>query len=253
MRVTMLVAVVVMLVGTAPAFVAPPAQQEQEKLPQVDRESEGWIHFKSIEDGFSANFPGQPKVEQITYPTEYRMELPARVYRGEDALGRYSTTVVDYRGIQKLHDAAEAKCKAAAAKGASGLDGDACQNDYRVEVAGAVDYAAWNLMRQDGVKTTHYLWYHLEMVAGRFLQLTNPDQTRTIAAVHQHQGRVYIHKATVSKGMPVPILFMQSLGWVNRAGKNIRYKTFYTEGYGDWRYPAPIPPRVERDMLDLGY
>ena len=251
MRLTTLISAAMLLFGVASAHAAPPSQQEQEKLPPVDRESEGWAHFASTEDGFSANFPGKPKVEQITYPTEYRMKLPARVYSGEDALGRYSTTVVDYRGIRKLHDEAEAKCKAA--KGANGLDGDACQNDFRVEIAGAVDYAAWTLMRQEGVKTTHFLWYHLEMVAGRMLQLTNPDQSRTIAVVHQHQGRVYIHKATVQKGMPEPILFMQSLGWVNRNGKNIRYKTFYTEGYGEWRSPAPVPPRVERDMLDLGY
>ena len=251
MRLTALMSAAVMFFSVAPAFAERPAQQEQAKLPAVERETEGWAHFASTEDGFSANFPGKPKVEQTTYPTEYRMQLPARVYTAVDALGRYSTTVVDYRGIQKLHDAAEAKCKAA--KGANGLDGDACQNDHRVEVAGALDYAAWNLMRQEGVKTTRFLWYHLEMVAGRFLQLTHPDQSRTIAAVHQHQGRVYIHTATVQKGMPEPILFMQSLAWVNRSGKNIRYKTFYTEGYGEWRYPPPVPPRVERDMLDLGY
>lgn len=251
MRVLKLMSAAVVLFCVAPAFAEPASQQEQEKLPAVDRESEGWAHFASVNDGFSANFPGKPKVEQIAYPTEYRMTLPARVYSAEDALGRYSTTVVDYRGIQRLHDAAEATCKAA--KGANGLDGDACQNDFRVEVAGAVDYAAWNLMKQEGVKTTHFMWYHLEMVAGRMLLLTNPDQSRTIAVVHQHQGRVYIHKATVPKGMPEPILFMQSLAWVNRNGKNIRYKTFYTEGYGEWRFPPPVPPRVERDMLDLGY
>jgi hypothetical protein len=48
-----------------------------------------------------ATFPGKPKVESITYATEYRMTLPGRVYSAEDPLGPYSTTVVDYRGAQQ--------------------------------------------------------------------------------------------------------------------------------------------------------
>ena len=77
-----------------------------------------WAPFATVEDGFSATFPGKPKVESTTYATEYRMTLPARA-RAEDALGQYSTTVVDYRGPQKLHDDAVAKCRGA--KGANGM------------------------------------------------------------------------------------------------------------------------------------
>lgn len=208
--------------------------------------AQDWAPFVSIEDGFSANFPGKPKVEQITYPTEYRQKLPGHVYSAQDVMGRYSTTVVDYRGAEKLHNDTVAKCKAA--HGANGFDGDACQNDFRVEVAGAMDYAAWNLMKPDGVKTTQYMWYFLEMVAGRLIQLTNPDQSRTFAVIHQHAGRLYIHQATVSKGMPEPILFMQNLGFVDEQGKNVRYRSFYTEGYGEWQFPHPIPPRTVRDI-----
>jgi hypothetical protein len=35
----------------------------------------------SREDGFRANYPGQPKVEATTHTTEFRITLPARVYR----------------------------------------------------------------------------------------------------------------------------------------------------------------------------
>ena len=106
-------------------LVAPPAAAQD------------WEPFPSIEDGFRANFPGPPKVESITYTTEYRAALPARVYRGADALGRYSTTVVDYRDIERIHNERAAKCLSA--KGANQLDGDACQNDFRVDAAGATD------------------------------------------------------------------------------------------------------------------
>ena len=207
--------------------------------------AQDWATYLNVEDGFSATFPGQPKVEPITYATEYRMTLPGRVYRASDALGRYSTTVVDYRGVQKLHDDASAACRAA--KGANGTDGDACQNDGRVEVSGAMDFAAWNIMKREGIKLTHYMWYFNQMVAGRLLQVTNPDESRTFAVIHQHAGRLYIHEATVNPRMPEPVLFMQNLAFLNEARKWVRYRTFYTEGYGEWQFPSPPPPRTERD------
>jgi len=207
--------------------------------------AQDWAPFVSKEDGFTANFPGQPKVETIVYATEYRQKFPGRVYSAQDALGRYSTTVVDYRDAEKVHRATVQQCQAA--KGADGKDGDACQFDFAVEVAGAMDYAAWNLMKRDGVKTTHYMWYFLELVAGRLLHMTNPDQSRTMAAIHQHAGRLYIHQATVARGMPEPILFMENLGFTDEQGRNVRYRTFYTEGYGEWMFPHAVPPRTVRE------
>jgi hypothetical protein len=205
-----------------------------------------WARFVSPEDGFSANYPGQPKVEVTTYTTEYRQELPAKVFTAADPLGRYSTTVVDYRNIEKLHADRAAKCQAA--KGANQQDGDACQNDFRVDVAGATDYAVWTFMKRDGVKMTHYMFYFVELVSGRLMQMTNPDKSRTYAAVHQHAGRLYIHQATVPPDMPEPILFMQSLAWADAKGLAIRYRTMYTEGYGEWKFPAPLPPHTLRDL-----
>ena len=94
-------------------------------------------------------------------------------------------------------------------------------------------------MKRDGVKMTHYMFYFVELVSGRLLQMTNPDKSRTYAAVHQHAGRLYIHQATVPPGMPEPILFMQSLAWADEKGLAIRYRTMYTEGYGEWKFPSP--------------
>ena len=132
--------------------------------------AQDWTRFVSTEDGFSANYPGQPKVETSTYTSEYRQQLPARVYTASDALGRYSTTVVDYRNIEKLHADRAAKCRAANG------DGDSCQNDFRLDLAGATDHAVWDYMKRDGVKITHYMYYFVELVSGRLLQMTNPDQ-----------------------------------------------------------------------------
>ena len=208
--------------------------------------AQDWRPFVSIEDGFSANYPGQPKMQATTYATEYRQTLSARVYTAADALGRYSTTVVDYRDVEKLHNERAAKCRAA--KGANLQDGDACQNDFRMDVAGATDHAVWNFIRRDGVKVTHYMYYFLELVSGRLLQMTNPDRSRTYVAIHQHAGRLYIHEATVPSGMPEPILFMQSLAWADGKGLAIRYRNLYTEGYGEWQFPHPPPPFSVRDL-----
>jgi hypothetical protein len=205
-----------------------------------------WTRFVTPEDGVSANFPGKPKIESTTYQSEYRQTLPAKVYSAADALGRYSTTVVDYRGIEKLHADRAAKCQAA--KGANQQDGDTCQNDFRVDVAGATDHAVWGYMKRDGVKITSYMFYFVELVSGRLLQMTNSDKTRTFAAIHQHAGRLYIHEATVPSGMPEPILFMQSLGWADDKGLAIRYRTIYTEGYGEWKFPHEPPPFTVRDL-----
>jgi hypothetical protein len=208
--------------------------------------AQDWARFVSPEDGFSANYPGKPKIETTTYQSEYRQTLPAKVYSAADALGRYSTTVVDYRGIEKMHADRAAKCQAA--KGANQQDGDTCNNNFRVDVAGATDHAVWNYMQRDGVKITHYMFYFVELVSGRLLQMTNADKTRTYAAIHQHAGRLYIHQATVPPGMPDPILFMQSLAWSDDKGLAIRYRTIYTEGYGEWKFPHEPPPFTVRDL-----
>jgi hypothetical protein len=208
--------------------------------------AQDWASMTSKEDGFRANFPGQPTVETIAYTTEFKITLPGRVYRASDALGRYSTTVVDYRDVERLHNERAATCRAA--KGANQRDGDSCQNDFVLEAAGAMDHAVSRYLKRDGVKVTQYGLYFVEVVSGRLLHLTNADQSRTNVAVHQHAGRLYIHEATVPAGMPEPILFMESLAWVNDEGLAIRYRTLYTEGYADWQFLRPAPPFTLRDL-----
>ena len=208
--------------------------------------AQDWAPMTSKEDGFRANFPGQPTVETITYTTEFNLKLPGRVYRASDPLGRYSTTVVDYRDVERMHGERAAACRAA--KGANQKDGDSCQNDFTLEVAGAMDHAVFTYLKRDGVKVTQYGTYFVEVVSGRLLHLTNADKSRTNVAFHQHAGRLYIHEATVPPDMPEPILFMESLAWVNGEGLAIRYRTLYTEGYGDWKFPHPTPPFTLRDL-----
>jgi hypothetical protein len=196
-----------------------------------------WIQYQSRTDFFGVNFPGEPKVQDITYPTEYDITLPGRVYTAASGASRYSVTVVNYADAEKIHTARAELCRK------KGGEGDACQNDWRGEVQGAIVYASWKFFQRNA-KVTHYAWYNSDQVEGHRLQLLNPDESRTFAAIHRHGTRLYILEASVPKGMPAPGLFQQSLQFLDESGKPLRYQSYYTTGYSQgWTFPTPPPPR----------
>jgi hypothetical protein len=194
-----------------------------------------WTEYVSKQDFFSINFPGEPEVEAITYPTEYRITLPGRVYSYTAGQQRYSVTVVDYSSTLELHEEKNAKCKAA------GGDGDQCQDDGPEEMRGALVYASWNFMNRPGVRTTHYAHYNSDRVEGHEIHLTNADGSRTFGVVHMHENRLYILEATVPKGAPAPGLFQISVRFLDKDLRPVRYEwqgmQLYSNGY-------PPPPRV---------
>src|SRR6266850_3077057 len=194
--------------------------------------AQDWTDYISRTDFFHVNFPGEPKVKDIVYSTEYGITLPGRIYSVENGPNRYSVTVVDYKDAEKIHTARAEQCRK------NGGEGDACQNDWRPDVQGAIVYASWQFFQRNA-KVTHYAWYVTDLIEGQRLQLTNPDGSHTFAAVHRHGTRLYILEATVPRGAPAPGLFQQSLQFVDEAGKPVRYRTYYTTGYSEeWKFPA---------------
>jgi hypothetical protein len=187
-----------------------------------------WVEYSSRSDFFTVNFPAQPTVRDITYPTEYGLMLPGHLHTFEDARGRFSVTVVDYANVQKLHADRLKDCK---------LYPNLCANPYVGELRGALDYAAWGLM-QKAAKVTHYAYYQTDRVEGRRIQLLNADKSQTFVAIHMHQNRLYISEGTVPAGSPPPGLFQQSLGFLDEKGGRVRYDTPYSNQY-------PAPPRVQ--------
>ena len=183
-----------------------------------------WIEYVSRADFFSVNFPAQPEVRDIKWETEYGITLPGRAHVYVDGRNRYSVTVVDYGNIQQLH--------AERVKGCTAYP-NLCNNPFNGELRGAMDYAAWRLMK-NAARLTHYAYYNTDRVEGRRLQLLNADKTQTFAAVHMHQNRLYVLEGTVAAGMPPPGLFQQSLGFVDKDGRRIRYQSTYSN-----MYPAP--------------
>lgn len=194
-----------------------------------------WTEFVSKQDFFSISFPGQPTVQEITWPTEYRITLPGRVYAHAVGGARYSVTVVDYNDAITLHAARNEKCKA------DGGDGDQCQDDGPEDVRGALVYASWTFMKRDGVKLTHYAHYNSDRVEGHEIHLTNADGSRTFGVVHMHENRLYILEATVPRGAPAPGLFQISIRFLDKDFRPVRYEwqgtQLYSNGY-------PPPPRV---------
>jgi len=185
---------------------------------------EEWIEYVNKDDLFSVNFPGQPEVRNITYPTEFGVTLPGRLYVAQDGPNRYSVTVVDYATVQQLHAKRLEGCK---------LYPNVCQNPFNGELRGAIDFALWGLLQRDA-KLTHYAYYNSDRVEGRRVQLLNTDKSKTFAAIHMHQNRLYIFEGTVTASSPPPGLFQQSLGFVDKLGRRIRYATTYSNVW-----PAP--------------
>lgn len=193
-------------------------------LQPVPSFAQDWIEYASPTDFFSVNFPGEPQVADITYTSEYGMTLPGRTYSVGQGANRYSVTVVDYSSAEKMHIERAAKCKAA------GGDGDSCGSPGRADVRGAIVHASFGFIKRKS-EMTHFANYNADLVEGIRLQQLNPDGSRTFGVIHMHEYRLYILEGTVARGLPPPALFQQSLGFLDKEGKRIRYETTYSHGY----------------------
>jgi hypothetical protein len=212
-----------------------------------------WAEYVSTQDGFSINFPGDPTVEETTYLSGYNYTLPARVYSGTRGQERYSMTVVDYRGIEEMGRKRRVACPAGA---------ETCQGQVGTQlepvigpayatqdIRGAMLHASLTFI-QRAAKLTDYRWNFTDLVENHYLQLTNADQSRTFVVISMHENRLYIQEGTVPAGYPEPGLFQQSLGWVDKDGKRIRYQAVYSNAFHGLRI-YPVPPIYQGSRPDL--
>ena len=192
--------------------------------------AQGWIDYVNRADLFAVNFPGEPKVQDTTYRTQYFIDLPARVYSYVDGPNRYSVTVVDDSGAGKLHAERLKNCKADLG------DGDSCNDPTETDVRGAIVQATWGFLQRDA-KLTHFTFARADLVEGHQLQLANTDGSRTFVAIYMHENRLYILEGTTPAGAPAPGLFQQSLQFLDKDGNRIRYQSTYSNGF-------PPPPHI---------
>jgi hypothetical protein len=190
-----------------------------------------WIEFASPEERFSITFPGQPKVTETTWISQFGTILPARVYSGPEGSNRYSVTVVDYTPDERLLTERSRTLPAL----------DLAIHDYgpgywKTDVRSAVVHATSKYLERDA-KIVNIMASLADLVSGVLVQLTNnADQSRTYASIYMHENRLIIAEATVPKGYPAPIIFQQSLGWLDEDGRRVRYQYPY---HNDPDVPKP--------------
>ena len=101
-----------------------------------------WKEFESQQDRFTCNFPGDPKITDTTFISQFGHRLPARVYSVELAANhRFSVTVVDYSNITQLGLEKQKACPAGseACRGGSGAPGNSTGPGYsKADRAGAM-------------------------------------------------------------------------------------------------------------------
>jgi hypothetical protein len=215
----------------------------------VPAAAQEWTEYQNIQDGFKIVFPGQPKVTESTYKSAYDYTLPARVYTAERGPEKYSVTVVDYSGIEQQGIARRKACPAGAEPCiGSDLSGPGY---WRHDVRGALVYASSKFIQRDGVKVTHFMWNHQDLVEGYEIQLTHADGSRTFAFVGMHEMKLYILEGTVPKGRPEPALFQSALGFVDKEGNGVRYQTIYDNKFFGLK-ELPTPARAGRGGRGAG-
>jgi len=200
--------------------------------------AQDWTEYQNVQDGFKIDFPGQPKITETTWTSEYGYKLPARVYSAERGKERYSMTVVDYNPIEPQGIERRKNCPAGAEPCiGSDISGPGY---WKHDIRGAIVYATSKFLERD-VKMTRLLWAHQDLVEGIELQLTsNTDQSRTFTFISMRENKLYIAEGTVPKGYPQPGLFQQSMGYLDKDGNGVRYQKIYSnEVYGLGDAPAP--------------
>ena len=183
------------------------------------------MEYRNTTDRFTIVFPGQPTVQEITWPSEYGAVFPGRVYTVQQGRNRYSVTVIDYTQSEKVHSTIS--------KPESFQD----PRYWQIDIQASIQYAATKFRQRPGAKVTYDAWHYIDLVEGHQLQLTNADQTRSFISIYLHENRLYIVEAMVPAGAPAQGLFQQNLSFLDEKGGRIRYNEIYSN-----RLP-PLPAR----------
>lgn len=172
-----------------------------------------FTQYVSEEDAFRIMAPGEFSIEETEMESEYGIIVPVRTYSHENNDGLFIVTVVDYRDSQRLHDARIEE-----------LDGLYVSAYGEVDVRASVAFFAKKI--RDRAETIEYDAYHyIGKVDGHQLQTTNPDGTRSFAALYLHRSKLYVVEARVNPGSPVGAMFQQTLDFMYD-GRRIFYDAF---------------------------
>lgn len=185
-----------------------------------------WTEYVNRVDRFTTVFPGQPTAQEITWPSEYGVVFPGRVYTVQNGASRFSITVIDYTDAERKHSEV------------TKVPSFSQSIYWQIDVMASIQYAATKFRQREGAKVTYDAWHYINLVEGHQLQLTNADKSRTFVSIYLHENRLYIVEATVPPGAPQPGMFQQNLGFLDEAGSNVRYDSIYSNRLPPSRLPS---------------
>lgn len=175
-----------------------------------------WKEYRNTEDRFAVSAPATaPTVEKIKWKSEYDSIFPGTVYRWQQGPNKYSVTVIDYSDSEAIFTANNHS---------DDFQGTAY---WQIDILGSIAYAATQYRQKPGVKVTFDAFHYVNLITGHELQLTNPDESKTFVAFYLHENRLYIFDATVAKNQPPPLIFNQTMEFLDAEGKGVRYRAYY--------------------------
>jgi hypothetical protein len=201
--------------------------------------AQDWQVYVNQQDAFTVNFPGQPRISEITWKSQLGFTLPARVYSAEKGKERFSVTVVNYQPLEAQGIARWKTCPPGNAQCRDG--GETIGPAYwKQDERGAIAYAVAKYLKNPAYEVTDYAWDWQDMVEGYHLQLKGGGM-RTLVYVAMHDRKLYVLEAISPEANPEPGLFTHSMGYLDKDGKRIRYtETVYSGSYhGLGVYPQP--------------
>ena len=148
--------------------------------------AQAWREYENRQEGFSINFPAEPRVESRPYTTASGAAVPSKVYSAELPAGRYALTFVDM--ASRPQDEAQA-------------------------IAHAV-----NALRQKG-RARYDESDNLDGIPGHQLSILQPDGRLMLASVHLYNHRLYITESSVPPGSAPPQQFQQSVAMIHPDGR----------------------------------
>ncbi len=191
-----------------------------------------WRTFTSMEDRFSANFPGEPEVAEILWESEYGAMLPGRVYTVEQGASKYSATVVDYNPIEEILTEKGKTCP----PGLEGCEGTtaARRSDnngagyWKTDIRGAMIYVTSQYLKRD-VTVTDYMWNWLGQgpEVHQLQLINNADQARIFVNIYMHHNWLYILEETAPENGPPPAIFHQSISLFEEDGSRASHGGLY--------------------------
>lgn len=170
-----------------------------------------WFTYVSREDRFALNLPGQPKIEEFTYSSEYNTPWQARRHTVEHEGYLYRMTVVDMS--------------------TTNLTADSDVGRSGIEKRGAMAFAASNLRKTGEVILDTY--DQVQVIPGLKLEIILPEGRLNLVELHTYDELLYILEC-ISPSDAIPAYYVQS-------SLELLNADLIVPRYQNVGFPGPIP------------